>query len=330
VDLIGTGDWPKPAGYFYLNRQIFTPYVQAAKEIKNKSPFEFYLSGKMLVVRHGRRRKAKFSTQPTIDGYGQALEAKSLMALTVSDHAKRLINCARNCASIDQLKPESHCVFIHSRNGTTNIMSRNKKVLFRAHTKGDGEQKVIPMPLFLATLLGARQLKEVEWNKGVVVLRFPGGAIWQPVAAKAHEFPRDAILARMKEGEAKPVLFRIETRRLATALQRLGLYLQAMKREDWVLELRGKKGAEEVELFAEIAHSDFLERVAIDGALPQDIKLQWPLDMILPVMDYVGLAHKKLWLEVRLWAVKNRLGQQTKASYVKTGDIQLVVSTKAE
>lgn len=327
LDIAGIGEWPK-AGAFYLNRKTFTPFAQVAREIKNKKPFVFKLSGKALIVRHGRR-KAVFNTQPTVDGYPEKLSSNSLNRVELSDHAKGLIYCARDCASIDQLTPELSCVYVHPGKSAINVFATNQKVLYRAHSKTATEFKeAVPFPLFLVTLLGSRYLKAVEWKKGLVVLQFPGGEIWQPVSAKAMHFPFESISSHIALGSRKSVLFRVESRRLALALQRLGLYLQAVKREDWLLQLRGKQGEQELQLSTEIAHVKFTERVLIDGTIGEDFTLDWPLDQLIPVFEYVGMKNQKLWLEVRLWKAKLKSGKRTLASYVRTGDVELVIPSK--
>lgn len=331
LDVAGTGVWPIPGSYFFLNRKVFTPFVQVAKELKNKSPFEFTLNGKSVIVRHGRR-KAVFHSQPTVEGYADKLSGNSLNRIELSDHAKGLVYCARDCASGDSLTPELNCVYVSPGKSTINVYASNQKIQYRAHSKTTEQFKeAIPLPLFLVTLLGSRYLKAIEWKKGLVVLRFPGGEIWQPVSVKATEFPRASIAEHIISGSKQPVLFRVESRRIALALQRLGLYLQAIRREDWVLQLRGKKGSQELELHTEIAHSSFREKVQVDGIIGEDFTLDWPLDQILPVFDYVGAKHRKLWLEVRLWKAKVKRGKEFKrvlASYVKTGDVELVIPSK--
>ena len=248
LDLAGTGEWPIPGSFFYLNRQVFAPFVQVAKELKNKSPFEFTLSGKSIIVRHGRR-KAVFHSQPIVEGYAEKLSGNSLNRVELSDHAKGLIYCARDCASGDSLTPELNCVYVNPGKNTINVYASNQKVQYRARSKTTEQFKeAVPLPLFLVTLLGSRHLNAIEWKKGLVVLRFPGGEIWQPVSSKAEQFPRASISQHIISGSTKPVLFRVESRRIALALQRLGLYLQAIRREDWVLQLRGKKGSQELEL----------------------------------------------------------------------------------
>lgn len=323
--IIGEGIWPVSSHPFYVNRKIFTPFVQAAHEIKNKNSFEFKLMGKSLVIRHGKR-KAIFSTQPGIDGYGGMVSGNSMNRLELSEAARGLVYCARECASGDQLKPELHCVYLHPVEGLVDILASNQKIMFRARAKtGLNIKESVPMPLFLVTVLGARQLKAVEWKKGLVLLRFPYGEIWQSISSKALSFPRKGIVGHISTGAKKPVLFRVSTRRIATALERLGAYLQAVRKQDWVLELSAKKGDTELLLKTSIDHFAAEERVAVDGEVAEDFQLNWPLQMLIPVMEYVGQAHKKLWLEVRLWMALNKKGKRVLASYVKTGDVQLVI-----
>jgi len=331
LDVGGTGEWPvSKAGYFYLNRKVFTPFVQVAKELKNKSPFEFTLNGKSMIVKHGRR-KAVFHTQPAVEGYSEKLSGNSLNHVELSDHAKGLIYCARDCASGDSLTPELNCVYVNPGKGTINVLARNQKVQYRASSKiGEQLAEAVPLPLFLVTLLGSRYMKSIEWKKGLVLLRFPGGEIWQPVSAKASKFPHESIAFHIAEGARKPVLFRVESRRLALALQRLGLYLQAIRREDWTLRLRGRKGTSDIMLSSEIAHVKFTERVFVDGVIDQDFEIDWPLDQLVPVFDYVGQKNKKLWLEARIWKAKTKTGKRVLASYVKTGDIELVIPSKRD
>jgi len=328
LDVGGTGIWPIPGSYFFLNRKVFTPFVQVARELKHKLPFEFTLNGKSIIVRHGRR-KAVFHSQPMVEGYAEKISGNSLNRVELSDHAKGLIYCARDCASGDSLTPELNCVYVNPTKGSISVMARNQKIQYRARSR-TGEQfaEAVPLPLFLVTLLGSRYMKAIEWKKGLVVLRFPGGEIWQPVSAKATQFPHESIAMHIGEGSRKPVLFRVESRKLALALQRLGLYLQAIRREDWLLTLKGKKGETDIKLGSELAHVGFTERVSVDGVVGEDFDLIWPLDQLVPVFEYVGQKNKKLWLETRIWKAKTKSGKRVLASYVKTGDIELVIPSK--
>lgn len=327
VELRGDGEWPLKR-VFYLDRRVFLPFVYAAKEIKNKAPFVFKLSGgsgvgKQLEVIHGRR-KARFSTQSEIAGYGFPPKGgKEIGQLQLAGHVRGLIYCARECSTADPVTPELNCVYVSPNGRGTDIFATNQKIVYQAHSSaGVGSPIPVPFPLFLVSLLGSEELKAVHWREKYVSIEFKGGGeIWQAVSAKARTgFPVKDIKKYAKLSKDEPVLFMVQSRRMSKVLIRLCNYLQAVRRQDWLLNIRGQKDGNEVVLESNIPQTNFRERLPVLRPLKKSFTLDWPLDMLQPVFEFIGKENKKVGMIVR----QGEKGP----SYVETGDILLAIPRK--
>lgn len=311
----GNGRWPmvKP---FYLDRRVFLPFVFAAKDLTD-APFVFSRKKKELIVRQGSR-KAVFTSQEKVDGYGQPPQAEMASTLELGDKLRGLIYCARDCAADDPVTPQLNCVYIQPNSHSVSVLATNQKILFRGAGIAKGKIKhAVPFPLYLVRLLGSDKLKEVQWYKKYVALVFRHGKIWQAVSAKAlRDFPVKPIRQHMeKTAQGNPVL-QVSSKKLSRALNRLCVYLSAVRRQDWSLLLIGKKGTRKLLVRSVAAGSVFNERVRLKKPLPLDLKLEWPLAMMEPVFQFLSGMQDTV-LEVRC----DKKGR----SYMKARGVELVI-----
>lgn len=315
----GQGQWPFAVD-FYLDRRVFVPFVVQAASIKSDAPFNFRSDAKSLVVRNGKRG-AEYNSAPPLRGYGlEENEAtkKIKSRLELTDHARFLIRSALSCAASDHSTPQLTCVYVAPKGGILSIYSTNRTILYQARSKEIVKPETpIPFPLFLVDLLEHPDLVEVQWRESYVALIFPRGKIWQSVSVHARKkFPASTINHYISQGNKLPVLFTIPIQKFVTPLLRLGAYLTAVRRQDWLLTISGEIGGKELKLTSKVPQTVFSERIKLEAPLTRSVSLNWPLDMLLPVFDFLGKKDKGDNIEVRL--LKDR-------SYVSTADVNLVI-----
>lgn len=326
IRIQGNGEWPHPT-FFYLDRRMMIPFVMAARNIRSTTPFQFQFQGKQLIIRQGRR-KAQFLATSIVEGYSGGSVGKLLDKMVVSEHVKSLIYCARNCGTTDSLNPQMNCVYVLPTRAGVDILATNETIMYRARAKVKVVQEPVPFPIFLVSLLGSGGLKAIEWRKDLVALRYPSGEIWQSVSSKAQKgFPKDSIEQYISEGSKKELLFRVSSRKFSRIVSRMAMYVSSVRRADWVLEVKGFKDKNKILLESRIANTTFKEALTVDGTLPESFMISWPLEMLLPIFEFIEKKNKEVPLEVRLWESHSRK-KSVLASYIKTGDIELIVPSR--
>lgn len=286
IPLKGDGEWP--AKLWYIDRRLFIPFVLAGKALKTKSDFEFTLDTELLVIKHGSR-KASFTKSPDVPGYGE-LPTGSGSAISLSPESLGLIACAREFASGDPTTPELNCVFIEpsTSKGDLRIYAATKRIIYAARS---GEKvkmpSSLPMPPFLVSLLTNEHLKKLYWTKKEIVLEFDTGRVWQATSVKAGRFPVAAVQKWMTEGKTYPEAFHVDSKLFAAAVSRLGTYLTAVRREDWVLIIRGTKGSNKLSLTSSVPQSSFKETVS-GATIKTDVEVKWPLDLLVPMYNFLS------------------------------------------
>lgn len=327
IKIQGEGEWPHPKS-FHLDRRMMVPFVMVAKNLRKKAPFAFQFQGKQLIVTQGRRR-AEFLATSVVEGYSGSSAGVLVDKLGISEFTRNLIYCARNCATPDSLKPEMNCVYVEPTKEGLDILATNETIMYRARSKAAQIKEAVPFPLFLVTLLNSDGLKAIEWKKNLVALRYQQGEIWQSVSAKARrEFPKEEIERFIREGAKKKLLFRVASRKLTLMVQRLALYLAAVRRADWVLQVKGFKGKNKIRLESWVTNSTFKESLTVDGEVSETFDISWPLDALLPILDFIGKKNKEIPMEVRLWETQSRKKSAVLASYIKTGNIEMIVPSR--
>src|SRR6266436_2397738 len=324
----GKGEWPVHKDFF-IDRRVFLPFVYAAREIKNKNLFQFEHKGKQLVIRHGSR-KSKFDSQSKVKGYGDLRRLKKYEATTfpADDDLRELLLCGKNCAVTDSVVPHLNCVYVSKgKHGlAVRALAASEKVFYLGQGKLD-EGKIsgeIPFPLFLINLLNTDGLKRISWRGNFIVLSFKNGWIWQPISEEAfQEFPKNKIDEYSTRSETMPVTFVASSRRFSRLMTRIGYYLQSVRRKDWVVKIKGKKGDKSILAWTNIPGVGFIEKIGISEVIKKDFKMEWPLDILEPVFDFLAKKTKKLGVIVRY-------DEKRGISYVQAGHFWLSITSRQE
>jgi hypothetical protein len=317
--LKGEGEWP--AKVWFIDRRLLMPFITAGKTL-SKSDFEFSLRNDELCIRHGLR-KVSFTKSPDVPGYGD-LPASFGGAVTLSRSSLALIACAREFASGDPTTPELNCVFIEPSpsRGDLRIYAATKSVIYSA--KSGEKVKMphsLPMPPFIVSLLTNEHLKKIYWTKREIVLEFTAGRVWQSTSVKAAKFPVKAVQGYFKDALTYKEIFHVDSRVFAAAISRLGVYLTAVRREDWLLVIKGEKGSGKLRLTSTVPQAGFNE--VIKGcSLSEDVELLWPLSQLLPMYTFLSSRKKEGDLSVCL--------DPDGRAFVKTKHIQVIVPKKAK
>lgn len=326
IELEGKGEWPLKHSFF-IDRRIFMPWVQASKEIKNKNPFVFSKHKEQLHLQHGTR-EVLLDTQTNIKGYGNLKhilkDKHSYIPLT--DDLKAMLSCGKNCTMSDTMTPELNCVYITK--GSKGIGIQAYASSDRVYYLGQGAIKngkiitSIPFPLMLINLLTVEGLKKVYWIGKYIMLIFEHGRIWQPVSQEALEsFPSKHIQKHSIKSDTLPITFAAPSRRFSKLITRLGYYLQGVKKQDWVAIVSGKKKASKIYINSTTAGAKFKEVLLTRNSIKSDFKLQWPVDTLQDVFEFLALKTKKLDITVR---VDNKHG----VSYIRTGNYWLAITSR--
>lgn len=309
--VVGKGEWPykKP---FYINRRALLPFVQAV--LNTKKPFEFSKLGKTLLLRQGKR-KARFSMQTEVSGYGFSKKQKA-REIMLSPGAKNLIFTAHQCATEDPIVPQLNCVYVERNSKHVDIMATNQKIVFLARTsKKKSRLRKIIFPLFLVELLNKGNPDKIFYDDKYMAFQFPSTVIVQPLPRKAqNSFPIKSIVELFSDVEKYPVLFRADCANFSKVVERLSSYLVSVAKQNWVLRLSGNAAAKELILSSHLPMGSFKEYAHVKE-IREDFILQWPLDMMLPIFEYIK-QQRGVNFEVR---------KSKSASYLSVGEIKVAL-----
>ena len=327
VTIIGKGKWPSKHS-LYIDRRVFLPFIYASKEIKNRHPFRFTVEKASLNVQHGSR-SGQFLSQNDVKGYGSLhrLLKEKESSIPVSDDMLTLLRCGQNCAVSDAIEPKLNCVFVDKGRMVVETFAASARMYFMGTGsigKKDKIRHAIPFPLTLIPFLSEESLKKVCWRGKCIVLEFEDGYIWQEVSQEAlDKFPIAEIRKNALHTKKMPVIFTVSSRRLSKLMVRLGYYLQKADKKDWVVKIRGKKRSDSVMLSASIPGVRFEESVSIVNKLDKDVKINWPLDCLKAVFQFLSTKTKKLGLVVRM-------DKKQGVSYITAGNFWFTVTSKQE
>jgi hypothetical protein len=320
VRLEGVGDWPysKP---FYLDSRLFSPFVSTFREIKNKAQFEFSRSKNELRVRCGKPFM-DFSAQPSVMGYGDTPKLDSASKLQIPEGLLALIKCAAAYAASEAESPHLSCVWLMPQKGYLEVMATNQKILFRAKYRGSEWpiSSPIAFPLPMLGVIQAEGLRKLVWSNPCVFAQFRKGIVWQTTSRKASmDFPEGDIQEVMARGRKLAPAFRANATRFARVVERLSAYLQYVRKEDWVLNITGTKGSEQLFLISRLPHAVITEYLRVLEPLKSSFTFDWPLDQLGSIFKFAGSVEG---------AVEVRLEPDAGMSFVKCGPIELAMSTK--
>lgn len=321
VTLTGTGRWPvsKP---FFLARNEFSPFVTYQTEVTNKAKFEFTMD-EVLKLQHGDRF-SKFLPQPPILGHSTIGPLKKPNQIVFSEEALELMSCAAECAASELQLPHLGCILIHPEKTGVELYSTNQKVAFRGKTQLDSSlPSSLPFPLGMLNVIRGEGLKSLRWADSCVVARFQNGKVWQTVMEQPKKkFPKDSIDKMLKDGSREELrVFRVAGEDFTRIAERLSYYLQGVKKTDWVMSIIGKKGSNKLVVFSRLPHVVFREQMGSLDTIQKDFKLEWPLSMVAPVLNFIGKRGKK--------ALVVGLDKNGQNSYMKCGGIEMMIPAVA-
>jgi len=283
----------------YVDRRLFFPFINTAKTYKSDKPFVFSKPGKQMLVTQGRR-KATFDPIVGSSGYGDLNGAASGIVLPLDKKLNELITVACTCATSDPTVPELNCIFTARNKTGLDVYASNQLVVLKAVQKAKGKYpERLPFPLFLVPLLSNDHVREVRFKDKEVVVHFDCGFIWQGVSVKASKgFPLKTMDKLLTDGKEWAELFRLQTHRLGAVTRRFSEYLTAIRRQDWLMSVKAETGDKQVLLEVSIPQGIFREKVIVEEAIKQDLDIQWPLDILLPVFEHWA-KNKEAVLTVR-------------------------------
>jgi hypothetical protein len=290
VWLKGSGTFPKKS--YFVDRRLFFPFLMAGKKMKSKSPFEFSMTGERLVIRQGKR-KAFFDPLPVVSGYGVPTTGNGT-ELKFDQNLYDLIRCAKECATGDPSVPHLNCVYINPKKGGVDVLATNQIIIQQGlPTAKVLLDKALPFPLFLVNLLNNEHIKKIVWRQKEILLDFGHGTIWQTVSASAtKDFPVKGIADRVEQSKTLPEAFRIDCHQLGIVVARLGVYLGAVRRQDWLLSITGQAGGTELVLEVKVPQGEFREKLKTSKPLASAVTVEWPLEFLLPIFDFIGRTEK--------------------------------------
>src|SRR5580765_4735962 len=303
VGLTGTGTWPlrRP---FYADRGIFSPFVNVAQEMRNKNRFQFYLKSGNLHIDHGNRYE-DFLPQPSVMGYARLPKFKvKPNRLNLTPELLEMMKCAATCAASELQAPHLSCVYMVPTTKGVSLYATNLKVVFKASAAvelGEEVNDAIPFPLSIIDAAGADGVKSVLWAEDCAIAKFPGGRIWQTVSEQARTgFPVNEIRSSLEKGTKDLNVFSVSAYKFAKMVDRLTQYLQSVRKEDWVIVILSTQNANALSVLIKLPHVTIREKIGTLEPVKRDFRLEWPLDMIAPVLQFVGKDEEQIPLRVGL------------------------------
>lgn len=287
VDIDGT--WPVSSPYF-VDRSLFMPFVTAAKNMSSTKDFVFEDAGEsVLRIRHGRR-KVVLSPLPSVTGYGKIEEEEGSTELSLSERQKEIIQCAGPCATTDPISPHLNCVFM-TEDGL--VMASNQIVIFSGQTKRFAT--TIPMPLYMLQLLALDGVEKLIFSKKQVIMKLDCGEILQTVTHQAlKKFPTATIIERIAASKKYTKAMSLDAAKLSEVLQRFATYMASVRRQDKVIMLRARQGKSDLIISAQIAAVKLTETMKMPSPAMMDLKAEWALEMVQPVIAFLGAKKKRL------------------------------------
>jgi len=306
------GDWPVKSPYF-VDRNLFMPFIQAAKTIKSVKDFEFEEVDKQLMITHGRR-KITFTDLPPVTGYGKIEIPDDAVEINLTEEQRALMRCAESCATSDPITPHLNCVYI-TEDGL--VLASNQLVIFHGTTRKF--KNAIPMPLYLLSMLELEGANKLVFTEKFVVLKMDRGEILQTVPQQALKgFPSKKIGKRITESESFQKLFTVQAVKIAEVLQRFSVYMASVRRQDRVVKVVAKKNDNVLTISSSVAQVKLQETLKLKHPVKVAVKAEWPLDLILPVLTFLGTQDTDLIISA----------DEDSPYFVDGGAVKLVLARK--
>lgn len=282
--LTDTFPFKKP---IYLDRRLFEPFVSAGRDLKGGIYTLAMKKDGVLTVKHGSR-VGIFSVHKKVSGYSDVPDYKKAQTMRIYESWTKIMQCAVACATDDPVTPQLNCVYVVPNEKNLILYASNTKVAFI----GRGRTKKLPsspiaFPLLLASRIEGNDMESVTWDDKSATVSSERGCLWQPVKSAARKrFPQkdlDKLVADLKT--LKPTLS-ISAEDMGIQTERLAGYLAAVSREDLVLRIKASKDDKRAKLVSGTGETLFTEHVTLLKPARADVNLQWPLDEVLPALEY--------------------------------------------
>lgn len=296
----------------FIDRRLLIPFVMTGE--KWKGNFQFSFQEGLLKVKQGSRQAELGLRTDAVNGYGSWRNLEGMKELKITEELRQLLIASNACSTADPALQHLNCVYV----GGDFVVATNQTVMFLGTNKGKSKVK-IPFPVGIIPLLGQGLVKGVIIEDSLVILDCECGYIQGTVSAVAQkEFPHQVIMKQMEKARTAPLLGKIPAGKLAKMLKRLSDYLVGVKREDWQLKLEFGEG--KLKAKVRIRQGVFEEKLEVEG-LTKEAEVEWPLELVRPVLDYMG--------ENTEW-VKVRVDEDKKTPYlISGGGVELLVARRA-
>lgn len=300
---------------FWVDRASMVPFVMAAKELGQKTPFELIYSdekGKQLIIKCGRR-KAVFQTVTEISGYTDAAEFKG-GELVLTPEQKLVLSLAARYATSDPTVSHLNCIYLKKGKA---VMSSNQLAAFYMEDKV--APMSVPLPILLLSILDSDQVKSVVVSPKFARINLRCGFLCQLTNQKAAlEFPHQRIVDSMAAAAKYRRRFTLKAVPFLAVLKRLEAYIAAVVKRDMVIGVRGKAGDIKLRLTANVPQGRFEESVTVVHPLKRDVDCELLLGLLLPLSEFAkDLAN----IEVH-W-------DDMSPFYFKASGLQLLLSRKS-
>lgn len=285
--VVRTGDRFPFKQDLFLDRRLFSPFVDMGKE--SRSPiYSFILqSSGCIVVKHGGR-KAIYEKASPITGYENLPNIEDIKTSSLDKEWIELVDAAKQCATDDPVSPQFNCVYLHPTNDGLEIYSGNGRVVFQGKAKKTKAIKQpIAFPLLLVDSLILENAQKLLWTRKFAMISFSKGKIWQAVKTAAQKnFPIADARALIRSARKDHVVMRLPASTMSRVANRIASYVAALSRESLVLSIVLEKGSRTASIESGSDQSKFHESVRLSKRATQTIKIDWPLEHVMAILLY--------------------------------------------
>jgi hypothetical protein len=99
-------------------------------------------------------------------------------------------------------------------------------------------------------------------------------------------FPRKIVEGMVKKGIEGEIVFVVDSGILYDSASRADKYMQSIESSEAILEIQCKEGSSKVEVKCKALGADFVEYIKLGDPSRGDVKIDWPLVDIIPILNY--------------------------------------------
>lgn len=283
--VVRTGDlfpWKKN---LFLDRRLFSPFVDMGKE--SRSPLYTFIlkSNGSILVKHGGR-KAIYEKPSEVTGYENLPNIDDIKTSALDKEWIDLVDAAKQCATDDPVSPQFNCVFLNPTKNGLEIYSGNGRVVFQGKASKTKSLKTpIAFPLLLVEALLLENAQKLLWTRKFAMISFPKGKIWQAVKIAAQKnFPLDDARSMVRAAKKDPVVMILPASTMSRVANRIASYVAALSRESLVLSIVLEKGSRTASIESGSEQSKFHEMVRLSKRATVSTTIEWPLEHVMPIL----------------------------------------------